>query len=833
VGSEVFQLAILISLRDAASQGADRVSDRLRSMGRDGKVALKTFEDLRKDLRQGLVIGGIGTAGLAGLWKGAKVAGDFESAITELRLSIEETGRDGSVNLEKLGDRMNRLESLSVRLGNQLPGTTQDFIEMFTSLKKGGLDVETILGGAGEQVAYLSVLTNSLPKDLAKDFAALGLQFQLKPEDFAPSTDKFLKMYRAVGLHPSQLIEGTKFAELRAGLPLGLKGMKGLDVMSTLLASLAAVGLEGGIGGRELGGLMLSLVPHGKEQMKADAMLRSKGIKLDFFDKKGQFIGEKGFIEQLAQLKKLNPEQRQAILKQRFNEAALGPISALSERGVEGYELLQKKMAAVPNIQDQINEKMATFNAKMESLEGTIDNLKATTFSPMLDTLKPALDLANQFVGNLQEFGKDHPGIAKLATEVFGVGSATLVVVGGVKSMTAAWKLWRIASSVSSEEKLIEFLKRVRTETDKTTAGIGLGAEKAVPAAKRAGGRVGNAFTSAIKIAVMGFGIDAVITELMEKGYQAIESRKAQADITDLLKERDSIEGQMRNSKIPMWEGTDKIKEIDAKIGELRVNASNASRTRDSVSLFADPSKFAADVAKATNPYSDLRRGPWRSTFEFFTNPFTRLPQSPSQQRSEADKPLREDLRGMRFTSKEDLGAFLDTLRKGGQYTSQELENINRLATVEYPGFMKSLNELKTTTQQTTGSLGDFKAYLDSTRPNLNGLFTGNTNQPNGGSGNTVPPAKPSAPVRKLKIPKGATGGYIEREGLIHIHSGERIIPAAQIRRDANTASSVRASREGGITLKFYIAKDSPAAKSPRALAAEVVHEVRRQRERR
>jgi hypothetical protein len=115
MSSQAFELAILISLKDAASGGADRVSDRLRAMGKEGKVALKTFEDLRKDLRHGLVLSGVGAAGLSMLGGGIKKAGDFEAAMADLRMSLQELGTDGKLNLVKLNGEMNQAESLAMR----------------------------------------------------------------------------------------------------------------------------------------------------------------------------------------------------------------------------------------------------------------------------------------------------------------------------------------------------------------------------------------------------------------------------------------------------------------------------------------------------------------------------------------------------------------------------------------------------------------------------------------------------------------------------------------------------------------------------------------------
>lgn len=83
-----------------------------------------------------------------------------------------------------------------------------------------------------------------------------------------------------------------------------------------------------------------------------------------------------------------------------------------------------------------------------------------------------------------------------------------------------------------------------------------------------------------------------------------------------------------------------------------------------------------------------------------------------------------------------------------------------------------------------------------------------------------------------------ASGGFIEREGLVHIHSGERVVPAAQVRRDANRAgSSSGIVNHGGIHLHINVPAGSAAANNPEAFAElalkKITRAVRMQRERR
>jgi len=178
----VYELAILLTLKDLASGKLNHAQAELRGYGKEAKATLQTFEQIRTNLKRDLTIAGVGVGTLAMLRGGVQIAGDFEASMADLRMSIEETSADGQINLTKLNSEFNRFEALGMRLGNQLPGTTQDFIEMFSTLKQGGLDSETILNGTGEAVANLAVITKQIPKDLAEPFAQYAQQFQLTGE---------------------------------------------------------------------------------------------------------------------------------------------------------------------------------------------------------------------------------------------------------------------------------------------------------------------------------------------------------------------------------------------------------------------------------------------------------------------------------------------------------------------------------------------------------------------------------------------------------------------------------------------------------------------------
>ncbi|MDX6692632.1 MAG: hypothetical protein QOF02_235 [Blastocatellia bacterium] len=469
--SAVYELALLLSLKDAASGGLDRFEDRLRATGKEGRQLLQTVQDLRKDLRQGLTLAGVGVATLVGLKKGVDTAGDFESAVTDLRLSIEELDKSGSVNLSQLGNQLSRFEQLGMRLGNALPGSTQDFIEEFAVLKQGGLEVETILNGAGEAAAHLAVVMKEKPKDLAEPLAQYGKMFAFQADEYVKAADLFSRIYRATGLRSGELIEGSKFFQLRAGAPLGLKGIEGGEIGARLMAALKSYGLEGGIAGREAAMFFSHMATHKEALQKVK---KDFGIDLQIFDKKGNFLGFDNVFKQMEKLRGLKTQQQMQAFKELGGEEGAGIGNIFMQMGEAGWKAQYDKLSKIPALQTQINEATQTYNAKVEAVLGTWENLKATAFTPLLDQAKPILDKANEIVGFIQSFAQAHPTLALVAGDIVAVGGVALTLVGTVKALTAAWRLWRIASAVgSSEQTILAFLRNTSTETTTATTKIG------------------------------------------------------------------------------------------------------------------------------------------------------------------------------------------------------------------------------------------------------------------------------------------------------------------------------------------------------------------------
>lgn len=161
-------------LRNSIASTTARIKAQTESLKRQGDQQRKLAQIQQQAAKGAAIGGGMAVAGAASIYAGKQVArpvsaamGAFapqENATTQLKASMMKA--DGSVpeEFEKIND-------LATKLGDRLPGTTADFIEMMTMLRRQGLSAQSILGGTGEAAALLGVQLQ-MPVTAAAEFAA-------------------------------------------------------------------------------------------------------------------------------------------------------------------------------------------------------------------------------------------------------------------------------------------------------------------------------------------------------------------------------------------------------------------------------------------------------------------------------------------------------------------------------------------------------------------------------------------------------------------------------------------------------------------------------------
>jgi TP901 family phage tail tape measure protein len=737
-------------------------------------------------------------------------------------------GKDGQVDLAKLGDQLNRVELLTLRLGNDLPGTTQDFVEMATALRQGGLAAETILGGAGEAVADLAVVTNQLPRSLAKDFAQYGMQFNLQSQEYIKAADLFARIYARSDLGSAELIEGSKYFQLRAGAPLGLKGLEGAETAARLMASLKKIGLEGSVAGTGSANFFSAIATRKKELAE---LKKTTGVDLQFFDKQGRWVGIEKTIEQMEKLRKLSPEKQMAALKKIAGDEGAAVGTAFIKMGVQGWREFNETLDRTVGLEDAIATKTDTFNAKMDSLLGTVENLTVSGFTPMLNTLKPVVDLTNKGVGALQEFAKENPNIASVATHLFGVGSASLVVVGGFKAMRAAWALWKITSAIGAgETAFLSFLRTAQVQSVATGTAMQSAAMqsslsqifggKAVVVGA-AGTAAGSTFLSRFTLAI---GRVAPIAAAVGVWSMVIQSALTNSD----------------NEAVAAAAG-DKIGEILAERFKQRISGKLSPEVQRELERSTSPG-LASEIVKQQG-LDTGGRAFWQPGAK---SEFVKLLEDSAKARGDAARgaSVPDYLLASRrsaiaqiynsgIMNATDLAEYLkqayETLRKSG--APALYSELERLAKSEaFPGLEAELDRIRNA--QAGQAVEDFTSALRNATGQMSSLISAIPYRPGMNSG---PVRKSEFNLTPFGVPSRASGGHVEREGMVLVHRGEDIVPAKVTRGyRPKEARETQASRSSGEThLHFHIPPGSPVTQDPKSLMAYVTYEVTRQRERR
>lgn len=276
---------------------------RLREVGeRQRKLnAIKAKAEKTRELRNSLAGNGAG-AMAAGVTTGmtllapVKAYSESENAANQLAGSMMGPGG-------KVAPEFEKINRLAVALGDKLPGTTADFQNMMTMLRRQGMSAQVILGGLGESAAYLGVQLQMAPTAAAEFAAKLQDATQTSEKDMMNLMDVIQKGFYA-GVDSGNMLQG--FSKISSAMDIIHK--KGLDAAKTF-APLLVMADQAGMAGESAGNAyrkVFQSVMNTEKVKDANDELKGTGVKFDFTDGKGEFGGLEKMYTQLAQLQKLN-----------------------------------------------------------------------------------------------------------------------------------------------------------------------------------------------------------------------------------------------------------------------------------------------------------------------------------------------------------------------------------------------------------------------------------------------------------------------------------------------------------------------------------------------
>lgn len=401
---------------------------RLSQQARQAAAAKAQFEKAQQ------VAGGMAAGGAAGLASGYALAKPLqgmvdafapaENAATQLKVAMMD--KNGQVAAD-----FQRITELANGLGDRLPGTTADFQEMMTMLRRQGMSAQSILGGTGQAAAYLGV---QLQKPVAE-----AAEFAAKMQDATRTSEKDMMglmdtIQRAfyLGVDDNNMLQGfTKLSPV-----MGIIKKEGLDAANTL-APLLVMMDQTGMAGESAGNAIRKVFQSGvdaKRFNKANAALAEMkaGFDLNFTDGKGEFGGLDNLFAQLEKLKKLTSVQRTSVMKELFGDDSetLQVVNTLMNKGLAGYQEVADKMRNQADLQSRVKEQLGTLTNTIEAAQGSWSNAMAEVGATVAPELKELInDLGNVAV-RIKEWVKENPGLTAAIFKT-AAGLALLLTVGG------------------------------------------------------------------------------------------------------------------------------------------------------------------------------------------------------------------------------------------------------------------------------------------------------------------------------------------------------------------------------------------------------------------
>lgn len=350
-----------------------------------------------------------------------------EDASTQLRAAMMQS--DGSVQAE-----FAQIDALAKRLGDRLPGTTADFIEMMTVLRKEGISAQAILGGTGEAAALLGVQLK-MPVTAAAAFAA-------KMQDATQATEgemlglmDVLQKNAYLGADQNYQLNGITAMAGAMGL-LRLKGEEAYKALSPMLVMMNQAGMtDGGSAGNAINKVFEAGLDTKKLKKVNDLLKQSKiGIKLNFANKGGKFAGVENFFGQLEKLKKLgdNDILKTEVFKELFgtdkeNRQVLNNFIA---KGYDGYKETVAKMDAQASLQQRVNEQLGTLSNVMEAAQGGFTNVMADIGDTIKDDAKGVIKAIGDITSSVGGWIKEHPALTAGIARTMAVLAGLMVVLG-------------------------------------------------------------------------------------------------------------------------------------------------------------------------------------------------------------------------------------------------------------------------------------------------------------------------------------------------------------------------------------------------------------------
>lgn len=428
---------VLLRMGNVGSASAQRQADYLTNLALKWTNVRRAAEGAAGVMHGAIGAGAVVAAGGYGASRAVlpsvKAFSDLESATQDLRIAMTDAKGQVSKNFDKISDE-------AVKLGNQLPGTTKDFMHAARSLVTQGVPSSVVANGGLRASSYVGALLDVDQTRAAEVIAKIREANGLKDTELVPMADLVQRAFFGFGIKPQDYLETAKYAAPTYNT-MGITGLEKTRETLAIQGMAASVGLEQSSFGTNYAQMLSRfsqidkrLGKKSKEAKEAKALLDEHGIEFDVYNDKGEFKGNRNMLEQLAKLRKLNPLEQTRIIHTLFGVEGGRPAQILTQKGLEGYEEALRTISDQADLDKRLSMRMETLGAKFEALSGTLTNVLAKIGMYAGNAAKGPIDAANDWLGGPISDALDrNPFMGLLGLSAAGtLGGAGLAKLGGL-----------------------------------------------------------------------------------------------------------------------------------------------------------------------------------------------------------------------------------------------------------------------------------------------------------------------------------------------------------------------------------------------------------------
>lgn len=429
-------LGFMFTATDLASGVMNNIKQNFQGLEDAANTKVDNLDKLTRRMGAGLTAAFVGIGGLAGTFKLAKSAGDFEKAMTLVQVKTHATEA-----------QMKALQKVAYDMGQQLGVAPVDAAMGMKLMGQQGYQVNKII----EQLPLLTKFAAAGDIDLSEAIDLVSQSMRTFKIDSELMTRAMDQMLQSVDMSSGDI------KELPIGLARALSGAKlyNMTLTDTLMIFNAIKDI---VASPMLAGTGTSYIGSRLANPKYANILKQL-THLDIIDKK---TGDpRDIIEVLKELgpilDKMSIPKKAEVLSKVFGQDGSRGVMAFFSRlkagwedadgtvhkGVEGMLFNMDKIAGANGNVERLSEKMMkTFNKMIDRLSGATKVALIELGKPFLEAWKPILDKA---IDMLTKFAKaladTDPETKLMIAQALTVGTAFLALFGILGTLGAALPL--------------------------------------------------------------------------------------------------------------------------------------------------------------------------------------------------------------------------------------------------------------------------------------------------------------------------------------------------------------------------------------------------------